>query len=181
MRNQSGQHAHWPWDIPKDVTETLTEDGAKRHILYDPGFPQQDNDALWDFNTSPNHKLKDFRVIGYALTFPEAGRVRVENVNPNINLTSLSLGGTNFVINPSERVILADATLSIGANEQRRDLNRYVGIPGGWTKLHQTSHLNGTYPMGGNLSFLDSHVEWRKFDRMLVRTEKNRPDPAFWW
>ncbi|MHB8520450.1 MAG: hypothetical protein ACYDH9_06800 [Limisphaerales bacterium] len=50
-------------------------------------------------------------------------------------------------------------------------------IVGGWVKPHRTSHLNGTRPAGGNILFIDSHVEWRNFRNMTNRVG----DPTFWW
>lgn len=77
-----------------------------------------------------------------------------------------------------ERVIAADATISNGLNENDRTRNRYTGIRGGWSKLHDTPHMVGKMPTGGNLLFLDSHAEFRKFPKMNVRTDG---DPTFWW
>ena len=42
-----------------------------------------------------------------------------------------------------------------------------------------TSHLKSDYePTGGNIGFLDSHVEWRTFENMRMRFGTN---PGFWW
>ena len=84
-------------------------------------------------------------------------------------------------INPgaSERVIAADVTLSYNGSEINRAGNRYTGIQGGWSKLHDTAHLIGKMPSGGNLLFLDGHSEWRKFQAMHVRTDGSYPH--FWW
>jgi len=79
----------------------------------------------------------------------------------------------------SDAVMAADATLSIGTDIANRSQNTYVGIPGAFPKLpHQSPHLNGNMPAGGNLLMLDNHVEWRKFNAMTIRTIQGRP---FWW
>src|SRR2546423_3653009 len=44
----------WPWDMPARVATLLTQSGAQRHILYDPGFSKQDNDRLWNFTVVGN-------------------------------------------------------------------------------------------------------------------------------
>ena len=51
------------------------------------------------------------------------------------------------------------------------------------TESHSSAHLNpGGIPAGGNLIMLDNHVEWRKFDKMYVRTSPNGSGlPPFWW
>jgi prepilin-type processing-associated H-X9-DG protein len=38
--------------------------------------------------------------------------------------------------------------------------------------------MNGTVPAGGNVGYLDSHVAWKKFNRMELRTSN---DPEFWF
>lgn len=90
------------------------------------------------------------------------------------------MGGQDILPSPSEREMIADATISNGADEVNRTRNRYTGIMGGWERPHQTAHMapRGGLPAGGNIAFLDSHVEWRRFDRMVVR---NTIDPSFWW
>jgi len=39
--------------------------------------------------------------------------------------------------------------------------------------------------MGGNITMLDGHTEWRKFRNpnypMLPRTNPNSGSPTFWW
>src|SRR5690606_33904806 len=88
-------------------------------------------------------------------------------------------GGTNINPGPTERVIVADGILSNGSNENDRGRNRYRGIMGGWSKAHDSAHLGpNSMPLGGNLLFLDGHVEWQKFGKMKVRTTG---EPAFWW
>src|SRR5206468_205135 len=40
---------YWPWDMTVHAANLLTQNGAQRHILYDPCFSKQDNDQLWNF------------------------------------------------------------------------------------------------------------------------------------
>jgi prepilin-type processing-associated H-X9-DG protein len=87
--------------------------------------------------------------------------------------------GQPFEPGPSERAIFADATISEGHNEQNRAANEYNKIQGGWTSLHTSSHLNGRFPAGGNISMLDGHTEWRNFKLQHVRTDGS--EPTFWW
>lgn len=179
LKNANGELGYWPWDMPESVSDKLTQNGAQRHILYCPSFSKQNNEELWKFTTDPKRPGLGYRVIGYAMSFKFAGRVRATNINESIIPTPIKVGTEQILPSPSERVMLADATISIGSNEKDRTKNRYTKVDGGW-KGHQTAHLDsrGRMPTGGNLSFLDSHVEWRKFEKMNVRTDN---DPAFWW
>ncbi len=173
---------NWPWDIPAYAANALTANGAKRHILYCPGFPKQDNDELWKFTTDSvgetTLRNNGYRVAGYQFAWAYAARVRATNITESMNPKPWKMkDGTEYNPGMSERVIIADATISQGANETDRTKNRYTKIDGGW-KGHQSPHLQGKLPEGGNLLFGDGHTEWRKFAKMFVRTDG---DPTFWW
>jgi prepilin-type N-terminal cleavage/methylation domain-containing protein len=172
----------WPWDVPAYVANRFIESGMQRHVLYCPGFPKQDNDELWRFTTDSVGEMTKretgYRVAGYQFAFLNAARVRRTNITESFSPVSWKIKA-DLEINPgmSERVIIADATISQGGNEKDRTRNRYTKVDGGW-RGHQTPHLNGRLPEGGNLAFGDAHVEWRRFEKMFVRTDG---DPSFWW
>ncbi|MBM3900882.1 MAG: type II secretion system protein [Verrucomicrobia bacterium] len=173
---------NWPWDLPAYVANQMTQNGAKRHILYCPGFEKQDNNELWKFTTdSVNEttvKNTGFRVVGYQFAWLYSPRVRTTNITESLNPKPWRMkDGTEYNPGASDRAIVADATLSQGMNETDRSKNRYTKVDGGW-KGHQAPHLNGRLPSGGNLLMADGHGEWRRFDKMRVRTDG---DPTFWW
>lgn len=174
---------NWPWDVPAYVANRLTENGAQRHILYCPGFPKQDNPELWKFTTDSlaDTTIRDtgYRVVGYQFAWKYAARIPATNITESLHPESWTMrDGTRINPGASERVIIADAVISTGLNEIDRTKNQYTKINGGWAG-HQSPHLiNGTYPEGGNLLFADAHVEWRKFEKMNVRTTGS---PSFWW
>ena len=180
--------AWWPWDLPAKAANAFVKNGGTRKILYCPGFSKQDNDELWAFTTSQTAEVatdnaSGYRVIGYAVAFKGSGRVHATNITESMNPASWRIAaGVEINPPPVQRVVAADGTLSIGANERTRTQNRYTKIDGGW-RGHQTAHLTGrNYPEGGNLLMLDGHAEWRKFDKMSVRTTSNDSgNPAFWW
>jgi len=161
---------HWPWDISNDVADLMIQNGATRQIMYCPSSPERNDDLLWNF-------ASNFRVLGYAMTLLGGENTLATNLNPSLLSTGVSV---------SERVLLADATLSLRNNEVDRAGNTYLNIwggysdthPKGWGKLNRTSHLAGTMPAGGNLAMLDGHVEWRKFATMHPRC---LVQPFFWW
>jgi prepilin-type N-terminal cleavage/methylation domain-containing protein/prepilin-type processing-associated H-X9-DG protein len=179
----SGAGGYWPWDMPARVALLLTQNGAQRHILYDPGFSKQDNDNLWNFSSN-------YKVIGYAMTFPAGqpvtNRVQITNINDTLQPKSFVVNGVTVTPTPADRVLLADAVLS---NTENRNSPSIVykgrGLGGGWTdpKGHTTSHMAGKVPAGGNQSFLDGHVEWKRWPKMTVRTTDNAAgsSPCFWW
>lgn len=176
--------AVWPWDLPAKAANAFVLNGGTRNILYCPSFWKQNDNELWSFSTGQQAEVATdtaggYRVIGYAVAFKGAGRIRPTNITESFNPKSWRMrDGTDLNPGAAERVIVADGTISNGANETDRAKNVYIGIRGGWSKAHQTAHLNGKLPAGGNLLFLDGHAEWRKFNKMMLRTDG---DPSFWW
>ena len=145
--------------MPARVTGLLTQSGAQRHILYDPGFSKQDNDTLWNFAVVGN---SGFRVVGYTPTFPETPRLIATNINDSLSvLKPITVAGVAYTPTPVERVLFADVIISTNPNRNPANRN-FTRVDGGF-KGHSTSHLNGNIPAGGNLLFLDGHNEWRKF------------------
>jgi prepilin-type N-terminal cleavage/methylation domain-containing protein/prepilin-type processing-associated H-X9-DG protein len=81
----------------------------------------------------------------------------------------------------SETEIVMDAILSIHGVVP---LN--FNVPGGFTFPQPSAHMNGSTPEGGNILFLDGHVDWRPLSQMVKRaTAKGRDGgadgPDYWW
>ena len=177
--------AVWPWDLPARAANAFVKNGGTRNILYCPAFWKQNDNELWRFTTGQTNEVaadnaQGYRVIGYAVAFKGSGRLRSTNITESFNPAPWRMAdGTYFDPGASERVVAADGTLSYNNNEVNRAGNRYTGIMGGWSKPHDTAHLEGKLPSGGNLVFLDGHAEWRKFQAMHVRTDGS--PPHFWW
>jgi prepilin-type N-terminal cleavage/methylation domain-containing protein/prepilin-type processing-associated H-X9-DG protein len=170
---------NWAWDLPWKVADYMIQSGTQRHVMYCPAFPDQDNDQLWNFVSN------SFRVIGYGQTFSGTASLAKTNENASIVPQAITYGIYTYPPpSPSERVLLADATISMPgqANLNNRAANTYINIQGGWSKLHRSSHMgSGKMPLGGNVGMLDGHVQWRKFDKMVPRTETGSGSPVFWW
>jgi prepilin-type N-terminal cleavage/methylation domain-containing protein len=186
--------AGWAWDMPSASVNSLIRYGGKRDILYCPAFWKQSGDPNWTFGAAgqTNEMGSDtvgFRVLGYAFAFQgpdyNFSIVKATNLTESLNPKPWIMpGGGPYDPGPSKRVVVADATLSdfdtggdvpFGKNRQG---NNYTHIQGGSVIIHQSPHLAGKVPAGGNLLHLDGHTEWRRFDQMVVRTQIGKP---FWW
>lgn len=178
MPPSDGGLGYWPWDMPNRVANLLTQNGANRGILYDPGFARQDNSNLWNFGT--------YKVIGYAMAFPLAGRVTATNIVDSLQGKPFVINNVSYNPSPSERVMIADAVMSNVENRNAANI-AFAGraLGGGWQdpRGHSTSHMSGNVPAGGNQAFLDGHVEWKRWAKMTLRTSGNAPggSPCFWW
>jgi len=181
----------WAWDTPVTVCNTLIQNGATRATLYDPGFPDQNNDTLYGGpgEMPPSGYSGNFRVLGFAFAFPGIAAVNPTNYNPYIHTTPIVVNGVSYGTPPaSDRPLMACATISgtTSGTVQNNPLwsvrlgYTYKGIKGGWAKLHQSPHMNSkNFPTGGNIGMLDGRVVWRSFKDMLPRTDGNYP--TFWW
>lgn len=161
----------WPWDMPQPVAEAMLKQGFERHILYCPSFAKQDSDDLWNFTSS-------YKVLGYAFATKDSPRVKSTNIVEKTILAPVTINGVQVMPSPTEMPFVTDATLSEGNNDKDRSRNNYNKVQGGWSQLHSSAHMNGILPDGGFLLMVDGHVEWRKFQKMIARTDGS---PYFWW
>jgi prepilin-type processing-associated H-X9-DG protein len=118
------------------------------------------------------------------MTFTNTASISPTNTNPSLIPQPIPyLSMTMPAPATTDRPLLACATIS--HPDQNNPANRgaysYININGGWAKPHRTSHLDGRLPRGGNIGMLDGHVEWRKFPKMLPRTNQGSGSPVFWW
>jgi len=177
-------NGNWPWDLQTNTVNALLGLGFQRSILFCPSNVKQNDDSYWDF---PIFAGRDIRVLGYA--FALATNNLINNDLEQRKLTT----PTPIVPNPitptvtitpsvSETVLVADGTLSKGATVANRTGN-YTSIAGQFPTLpHSTAHMDNPLPAGGNLLMMDNHAEWRKFNKMLIRTTPPKAaDPDFWW
>ena len=53
------------------------------------------------------------------------------------------------------------------------------------SRMQYTNHLSAGHPAGGNVLFVDGHVEWRAFNKMMSRGRVGGVSPSgsylFWW
>ncbi|HEY3760622.1 MAG TPA: type II secretion system protein [Verrucomicrobiae bacterium] len=189
----------WAWDLPDSAAQIMLANGMVKKSFYCPGTvlkgftddvdflapgstPERTPASLWNYGflNPPPDPGKPFHVIGYVLAFSGSGSVLFPD-NQNASLGSAALSGTNY--SPSERVLMADATLDSSTeydseNKSDTSIRDYTDVQGGFYKDHTSAHLNGQIPDGENVGFKDGHVQWRKFLEMNEVTEAGAP---FWW
>ncbi len=171
---------YWDWDMPWKVGSLLEAAGTQWQVWYCPGtgyrFSYQDNYRLWNY--SPGN----YRVLGYAQTFPNTATLNPDDANPSI--IPQPRRRILEILPPvpvTERVLLADATISAPGQKDpnQKSACNWTDIAGGYRVHHTSPHLQGPLPLGNNVAMLDSHVEWRKFKALLPRTIGS--SPVFWW
>jgi prepilin-type N-terminal cleavage/methylation domain-containing protein len=151
---------NWPWDVPVQFVDAIIDNGAKRDVCYCASNKQFNHDATWYYNgttAGPWNPTTQgpFRITGYVwlLKGIKGG------VPPNLWRDSLAGDSTN---RPSSTEFIFDEVVSYNGNYALIPIG---GLPSS-VAVQRTSHLEGSRPAGGNIEFLDSHVEWRPFKRM---------------
>jgi prepilin-type N-terminal cleavage/methylation domain-containing protein/prepilin-type processing-associated H-X9-DG protein len=160
----AGGSGAWLWDLPAKVADVMTDAGAKRKILYCPGFTAsvKDLDRWWGTPTDTQ------RTTSYGwLLYRDAPPALLP---PKVFLRSYE--GTN---NPSTTELAVDSVICDSANT-----NNFSRVYSSVIPYHSTSHLNRNRPAGGNFLFLDNHVSWRNFREMQIRTAATLPT-RFWF
>jgi prepilin-type N-terminal cleavage/methylation domain-containing protein/prepilin-type processing-associated H-X9-DG protein len=180
-----GGGGYWAWDIPEyPLMQSMIANGCLRGTVYCPANPEQNNDTLWTWTVVGS---TGYRVLGYAFTFANTPGILSTNWNYKLVPQAIKFGPITYPPpSPSERPLIADVTLSEpGQNSPvaaYQTTYNWTRINGGWPN-HRTSHLlNRATPMGGNITMLDGHAEWRKFKfPMQPRTDPASGSPTFWW
>ena len=197
----AGTMAMWAWDIPDPAIQLMLGSGMTKKTFYCPGtaprFTDDQNWAapgmgvsatLWNFGVHATPPLStDFHIIGYAMAFsgPASCKLDPTNQNSTMQAETKTVLGRQISYPVSERVLVADCTLSATALTPgtSHPENNYSSIGGGYYQNglvypHLSAHLKGTMPSGGMMGFKDAHVEWRKFELMAPRSTAGI---NFWW
>jgi len=151
---------YWLWDLPVAFANLMVQNGTTRDVLYDPGFPDQNNNTLW----GPYGAV---RVTGYAYAFPDPQCLHsgtgIDWCATNIVKTFIPSPITYFnttlpAPSPSERPLVAcaniarknDGTIGTSANAtgitdpSKKYTLQWWGISGsynGGAPFHQSPHM----------------------------------------
>jgi prepilin-type N-terminal cleavage/methylation domain-containing protein len=188
----SSTAGNWLWDMAYSTTDYLmTKTSGEKRIFYCPADPTKNGnwtgcwqysqayaDASRPYKAAPEHypepttnRRAYYRVTSYfwmmdteptPRSSPPTGKSWVRTFNEK---------------QPATKELAVDATLS------KTDDKDFVHVEGGifqrWGILDRTNHLRrAREPEGGNVLFLDEHLQWRPFSEMQYRWYAN---PHHWW
>ncbi len=195
----------WLFDVSYWTTDVVMATGAfDRHIFYCPSWRQRDNIIFWRYGenlpagTSENFERpeptavatrKDYhRIMGYfwLIDYEDSnGNHRQHTpMNPNGPPKEWVRSLVKTKAAPADVELITDVTASNGPDRDQADFSKATG--GCWTRWQvydRSNHLRkGNRPVGGNILFVDGHVQWRSFDRMEHRWFwQAYANPCFWW
>ena len=161
----AGNGGAWLWDINGKTRDLLADNGARRDILYCPGFhayykTQLGNIERWYYYNGDRERC----VLSYFAMIKRDGPDPA-NLRPGkMFLDKL------IVTNPVAVEVFSDVVISEGAGSAATENFNRITSTSGIVPYHITSHLDkGTKPSGGNMLFADAHASWRKFREMQLR------------
>jgi prepilin-type N-terminal cleavage/methylation domain-containing protein/prepilin-type processing-associated H-X9-DG protein len=178
-----GAAGNWLWDLHANTRDLLVNDGAQREILFCPAFhayykSQLDNiDRWWYYSSGLPTSTRT--VLSYGILIKRDGVS--EPPPPGRGLPQPPIFQEKLTVpSPSTTEVFVDIVMS-----ESPDTNNFTRITStsGIVEAHTTSHLSsGGRPAGGNILFLDGHVEWREFENIMrLRYRAGGGRPAFWW
>ena len=176
----------WLWDIPNDTRDAMVRKGGSRKTLYCPFYSEQDADELWNY--SPTFAVIGYGYLGRRIQEPPASpsaphpkflpnlmptRGWVETLRPPRPPTTLAPAvAALWPTKSSDVEVVVDSTFQ---------QNNTWSAMGGWKNIHVTSHLRKNQPIGGNILYLDWHVDFRAFKEMKSRVKLGNPQVAFYF
>ncbi|HXE42215.1 MAG TPA: prepilin-type N-terminal cleavage/methylation domain-containing protein [Candidatus Baltobacteraceae bacterium] len=197
----------WAWDLKKETANVLcraivdntTPNSSVRKIIYDPA-PQADvvadSDTLWNrgANVIIGYTWIGFRTDWNADQISDGGgNIRLLKPTDAI-ITAVSAGEKqrkfvkkttqptqNFSTSTTE--VMADVTPSGGASPST-GINDFTHVPNsgmGMADFCHSGHLVKGIPGGGNILYLDSHAQWRKFREMHPWYDCRDRGVYFWY
>ena len=189
----------WLQDVAINTVHFMLNSGMTREMFYCPSNAthQKRNDLFWMFNNDTwdstlNRFTRDsgFIVSGYCFILNTSrGSGRGPITRYSTDSTDPIWVRTTMDKQPALREVVVDSTMGVLSNNTQYGYN-FEQVPGGILSgdgvYDRTSHLvTDEVPAGGNVGFLDGHVEWRPFNPDLETNGNAIPrftmGPGFFW
>jgi prepilin-type N-terminal cleavage/methylation domain-containing protein len=160
------------WDLTHNMADSMINSGAQRSIFYCPGgfTTVHDNDFWWDYSNGS-------RVTSYQWIISRDGTQTYSTkiVPPPTGLGGL--GQKGFIVKmgrpftntytATDTELVTDIVVSEGAGKTTDKFKQvYTVNPTELPNGYNSSHMAKNLPGGGNILFMDEHVDWRRFRDM---------------
>jgi prepilin-type processing-associated H-X9-DG protein len=163
----------WLWDLARPAADALVAAGAQPRVFYCPGFTASVNErdvfgdgtqvSWWNFNANR-------RIVGFAFLIERYGFARGSAGGDPEMAGGLTPGGAflrkTINTNATNAELVADATVSDPSGNFRGVVSGNVSQGG----YQRSAHLDKNVASGGNILFLDGHVDWRRFQGATSRS-----------
>jgi len=164
----------WVWDMSAYAITNLQQYTVRQDMFYCPNEYYLYNSATpnaWQAFTGSSSPPYPYIVTGYIWLFPNS---RAEAALPSFSVVTKTTT-PRVGYNVANTEMLTDATIFVNGLSGRR----YANISAAGGTIVRTAHLNGSLPSGGNITFIDGHIEWRKTQQMTNVVNPSGGDPGF--
>ena len=165
----------WMWDLFQDHADLLATSCGRKEILYCPGnggrYKLEHINFWWNYGSQR-------RVTHYGWLMKRAG---ISDTALQANPQAANDGKrflTSFITtNAVESELVVDVVIT----ENMTPPYDFVSVPSSnpatidFDGFHKSSHIGRRMALGGNILFLDLHVQWRKLQFMKPRYSQNSP------
>jgi prepilin-type N-terminal cleavage/methylation domain-containing protein len=166
----------WMWDLSTEHGDLLAKSVGRKDLLYCPGnggkYKLEQIDSWWNYAGNTR------RVTHYGWLMKRANVPDTAILTPQDGKRFVTTFNTTNVAN-TEVVVDVVITSGLTSGDFVRVPSTATGIPG-FQGYHQSSHISRNKALGGCILFLDSHVEWRKFQFMKARYQQ-ASSPYYWF
>lgn len=166
----------WPWDLSSVFINAMIDNGCRKDVFYDPGYPSWDCDATWNFQVNyqgvaPNAVA--FRITGYLWILNGIQQIPAAVYKP-----TTTTGNPQHP--PASTPFAACVILSYPYKQTYADITATGTAAFDAVNPQSTAHLVKNKPPGGNHAYVDGHVEWLNYNIMTNATA-NSGAPVFEW
>jgi prepilin-type N-terminal cleavage/methylation domain-containing protein/prepilin-type processing-associated H-X9-DG protein len=142
--------------------------------------------TMWNYG---GYIVSGYTMLWYGQRINDNGKrpiyaaVKPEEFTPEFIDTAKRWVNRTDIPQASEAELIVDATLSSFSNDRiKYPYGNFLKVAGGGNGTDSSSHLNtDAKASGGNMGFVDGHVEWRSFTDMRARWRYGGGNPYFWW
>jgi prepilin-type processing-associated H-X9-DG protein len=176
---------YWPWDVPKSTGISILHYMGKD--LSGPAYPPQDvfycpSNYVQQVNRSMYWNFGGYFESSYSFLWyaPWNGNGK----NPVLGTGNKQWVRSTYIENADKQELVLDAILSQKKNYDPAMFpnGNFGQIKVGGMANDNSNHLKTMKePYGGNVGFVDGHVQWRPFSEMQIRWKYGNADPYWWW
>jgi prepilin-type N-terminal cleavage/methylation domain-containing protein len=162
---------NWVWDLSHSTSDFIMKaTGKNKDIFYCPADYTKDGknrDVCWNFDV-----LNNFSVTGYFWMMVHDPPLTYNPLNTSDTPRKYWLKTFNER-QPAAKDLVTDATLSAGTPPDFLHVHGGLWSPPNYIE-DRTNHVRGDKADGGNVLYLDEHVQWRPFSEMRLRVDGPR-------
>jgi prepilin-type N-terminal cleavage/methylation domain-containing protein/prepilin-type processing-associated H-X9-DG protein len=164
----------WMWDLHKDHADLLAAACGRKEIMYCPGnggrYKLDYINYWWNYTS-------DRRVTHYGWLMKRAN-VPDSAIQPGDGKRFLTTFNTTNVVDSELVVDVVISTTPTSGDFISVASSAPVSVE--FDGKHKSSHISTRTALGGNILFLDLHVQWRKFQYMKARYQA-ASSPYYWF